>query len=454
MDHAALAVVGSADTSGMPLTEDDVDRAVNRRLIDLLPSILLALDTPTTFDEVAVAAQALATSEFAIDVNSAKRIIGNMHQPDTSAPPATDTASLDWFTYTDVANWYYRAFTSTALQNTPDANGKLHFADRRERAVAGTREDWGSADFTRTDAYFDGTAWSVCPTSFENTATPRDAQGRSESLYCNAYQSTSVRAARDISGLRMADIVAEIRAYPLFSTQGTYSSWGPDPAQTGNALFPAGSALYYQTTTQRVTPDAYNPLAGGGVRLYTPEIVAGNASACATVTSTNFDSLRHDAPSLEEMLKGFIGQPCVFTADSTTGPRNEWWGNSTISIGTVTGPANPNAYYQSSRSVRAAFTGGNTVRYYNCELRASDGSPRNCDPIGEPGSYTTQAVGDARVLRFNNLPPVPAATLTYNRIFVERGANVYFGYRDKPRTNNSVRPNLEAANALFAQLGV
>jgi hypothetical protein len=57
------------------------------------------------------------------------------------------------------------------------------------------------------------------------------------------------------------------------------------------------------------------------------------------------------------------------------------------------------------------------------------------------------------VLTLNN-PPAQAAPLNYNRVFVERGGAVYFGYQNKLLVSNSARLNTTAANALFAQLGI
>ena len=82
----------------------------------------------------------------------------------------------------------------------------------------------------------------------------------------------------------------------------------------------------------------------------------------------------------------------------------------------------PTSLYQSNRVIRAAFSAGNIVTYLNCALRIPEGSSRNCDPAG-PGTYSIETVGDARVLRFANVPAA-ATTLTYNRLFVERGGKV------------------------------
>jgi hypothetical protein len=57
------------------------------------------------------------------------------------------------------------------------------------------------------------------------------------------------------------------------------------------------------------------------------------------------------------------------------------------------------------------------------------------------------------VLTFNN-PPALAADLTCNRVFVERGGKVYFGYQNKLIPSKQIRLNLPATNAIFAKASV
>lgn len=467
---AAATDTATLDTSGATITKADVDRSINNRLLDLLPSIVSAANSEAVSsatgsakdDAIKAAAQALVTAELALTVDTLKVIVGATRTPDTSAATPTAGAAMAWFTYTDAANWYFRYFSATAAQNTPDANGRLRFLDNRKRAVAGAVQAWGDPAFPRTDAWFDGTAWSVCPVDFENSSTPRDAQGRSETLYCNAYRGTNVRSVRDISGLRMADIAAEIRAYPLASTQGQYPQWGPAPALLGAAAFPPNSKLQYQVGTQLLNPDGYNTAATNTVKTYPADVAAGGTPvydannvaslACGNVTSANSASLLQEVLTLEQLVASFPGKPCVFGANASTGPRNEWWSSSTFNIGTVAGPAPLTSLYQSNRVIRAAFGTGSAVTYWNCALRASDGSSRNCDAAGT-GTYSIETVGDARVMRFANVPAA-ATTLTYNRLFVERGGKVYYGYRDKLRVDHAVRLNTEAMDALLGQLNL
>lgn len=468
---AALArVVVAAKQQAMPTlaggtaTAAEVERSVERRLLDLLPELATAASTVVAAaggaaQQAAVtgAAQGLVRDELALSADAVSRLAAATRtasvEPSASAPTAA--ASLAWFSFTDGANWFMRYFTSTATQNTPDANGLRRFVDHRQRAVAGAVQVWGaSSAYTRTDAWFNGTAWIVCPTDFENLATPRDARGRSESRYCGTHRSVSTSLERDIAGQRMADIVAEIRAYPLASTQGNFAQWGPRPELLGTATFPAGSKLAYQVTTPLANPDGYSPLASNIVRAFSAEIAAGGVAtpACNSVTSANAGSLQSEVATLEQLVAGFPGKPCTYTSNATTGPRHEWWGNGTLSIGTVAGGTPVTSYYRSDRGLRVAFGPGNQAVFLNCALRATDASPRNCDVAGT-GSWRIDTVGDARVLRLAGVP-ADAAPLTYHRLFVERGGKVYWGYRDKLRVDNTLRLNGPAMDALLQPLGL
>ena len=471
---ALASAIGKADIGGGTISSTDVDRAVNARLVALLPSLVDAstgsavsgASTPAAKEAALnAAATSLVNTELALTVDSLAVVVGTAKAPEpagTAAPAAG--ATLAWLTFTDANNWYYRYFASTAAQNTPDAAGRLRYTDNRKRNVAGTVEVWGaSPNWTRTDAYFAGGAWAVCPTDFENESTPRNAAGQSESFYCNnAYYSKSVRSSIDITGKTMADVVSSIRAYPLPSTQGSYPSWGPAPSLLGTAVFPADAKLLYQTSTQLSTPDAYNTLASNAVRSYSADITAGGTPtydangvaslACGNVTAANSAALTFEVGTLEQLAAGNPGHPCNFTPNASTGPRHEWWSNSTISIGQVAIPAPALAFYRAARNIRVAFGAGSSVTYYGCAVRNSDGSTRNCDAIGS-GSYSIETVGDGRVMRFAGVP-AEAAALTYNRIFVERGGKVYYGYRDKLRVDNAVRLNAQGMDALFGQLNL
>ena len=464
--------VGKEDANKVPVTALDVDRAVNGRLLDLLPSIVSASTADAVAnatgsardDALKAAAQSLVANELALSAATLPLLVGNAKKPDASPAVAGAGANLAWFTYASPTSWYFRYFAATAAQNVADAKGLTHFTDNRKRAVAAGVQVWGETPaYTRTDLYFDGSAWFACPTSFENTSTVRDAQGRAESLYCGAYQGKSVRAVRDVAGLSIAAVVKEIRAYPLTSTQGAYPEWGPNPALLNvGATFPANSKLFYQTSTPLANPDAYSTLDSGLAKVFVAEVAAGGAPtfdangvaslACGKVTNTNFADFQVVPATLEALVAANPGKPCVFGPNANAGARNDWWSASTLNIGIVAGPVPANSYYQSNRVIRAGFGSGNAVAFYNCALRASDGSSRNCDPAGA-GTWRIDTVGDARVMRLTGVPAA-ATSLTYNRQFVERGGKVFYGFRDKLRIDNAVRLNAEGMDALLAQLSL
>lgn len=463
--------VGTQDSSGATITAAELDGAVNRRLLELLPTL-----ATVTGDALAVAAgtarnaallssaHAVASQDIALTEDNVGWVIGFARQPD--APPSSPAAGglLDWFTYTDAGNWTFRVFTTTVEQATPDANGLLHFSELRRRAVNGNVQTFGDAGFDRTDVYFNGTSWFNCPADFNHAQTARNADGVNESRYCGAFRNRIRRSGPiDIGGRSMPEVLAQIRSYPLLSTQGPFANWGPDPTTPAlaGAVFPAGSNLYQQTSTQLANPDSYGTLDNQRVRVFSAEVAAGGTPvyvngvpslACGSVTAANAATHQSLAQTLEQMVARNTGTPCIFTPNANTGPRHEWWSNSTIGLGRYEGPAPAYPFYQADRSVRVAFGANNTVTYLDCPLAAVGDAPRNCDTVGT-GTYTIETLGDARVMRFHNLPAA-ARDFNYYRSFVERGGQVYFGYRTKLAVDNTLRLNLTATDALLAELGL
>ena len=185
--------IGKEDPNRVLVTALDVDRAVNSRLLDLLPSLVAAGTADAVAnatgsareDALKAAAQGLIANDLALSAATLPLIVGNSKKPDAAPAVAGAGANLAWFTYTSPTSWYFRYFASTAAQNVADAKGLTRYTDNRKRGVAAGVQVWGDTPaYTRTDLYFDGSAWFACPTGFENTVTMRDAQGRSESLYC------------------------------------------------------------------------------------------------------------------------------------------------------------------------------------------------------------------------------------------------------------------------------
>ena len=110
-------------------------------------------------------------------------------------------------------------------------------------------------------------------------------------------------------------------------------------------------------------------------------------------------------------------------------------------------------YSATTSSLRVDFTGpGTAVTYYKCLLRVVDSSPGNCDAVGT-GNYAITALGDGRVITFNNTPAL-FAKLSNHRICVERNGGVYSGYQNRSGTARYAQLNLTATNAIFTKLGV
>lgn len=63
-------------------------------------------------------------------------------------------------------------------------------------------------------------------------------------------------------------------------------------------------------------------------------------------------------------------------------------------------------------------------------------------------------LGDARIMTFTG-EPADTAALSYDRVFVERGGVVYFGYQLRPGgTTYQIRLTNVATSALFTTLGI
>ncbi|MDQ2734139.1 MAG: hypothetical protein M3Y55_03920, partial [Pseudomonadota bacterium] len=493
---ALSGAIGASDGSGSTISKADLDKAVADAVAAVLSQLVTAAGNATVQDAcaasaigsaactVAVTAAAdalvaqtnLNTATLPVLVGVSKQLAGAAADP--SAAPAQG-ASLDYALFGDADNWSYRIFVSSIAENTPDANGLTHFRDVRRQTVGGALTEWtfNSDPDRKDDAHWNGTAWVNCPFGFENTQTVRDAAGRNTVNYCDNYQlSNGRRIDVDISGKPMSDIVATLRSFP--SSANAYSLWGTAPAgftgtstfDVGIGTFPPNSKLRYQTTTPSATAIGYDVRDSNAIFVYSAAVAAGGdsrtdaSSACNSSETAGNPAI--NAGTLETLIDRIKGTPCLynagsFTVGSTTftNPHDPsaWWGNSTLSIGVVGSVSigsTPTAYFTGNSNIRVAFTGSgvNPVTYFACQQRFVNGSSRECMAIGT-GSYSIATLGDGRALTLSN-PPAQAATLTYNRVFVERGGKVYYGYRSKLIPSQQIRLNLEAANAVFAKAGV
>jgi hypothetical protein len=176
------------------------------------------------------------------------------------------------------------------------------------------------------------------------------------------------------------------------------------------------------------------------------------------------------ATTLASLIAQTPGTPCVFGAftgtgaggvalSSGTGTHSNWsW--TTLNIGTIgsaptVATANLAAsYFTSNTYIRVGFPvgSGQVANYYSCKQNYAGGS-ENCTQIGA-GTYTTTTVSDANVLSLQGVPEQPTSGLTYNRVFVERGGQIFYGYKNKLSNSQAARLNLTATNFVFGLLGI
>ena len=485
------ATLGSSAIDGAVIKQADLDKVIQNKLLEILPNLLTALADPSV--------QAAATPELKLAAFLAKALvasastglttgsvatlvaINNQTAPSstggstTAAATPTTSASLRTLTFENAANWFSHVFTATAAQNTPDASGNTKYVDRRNSSSNSAIASWntGSSPARQSDLHFNGSAWVNCGLNQESISSVRDALGNSTYNSCdNAETGKSNRATFPIAGTTMLNVLTDIR------TAGyTNLSIGDNSATTlasalGSTPFPLGSSLSYQASTVLAAAPAYYPGTNNIVQQSNAAVAAGRTTpdvfaACAATVLPPATA----ASKLEDLVAVNTGTPCInnpgtvlvttsfgpptVTGTVSSGARNDDWGSTSLSIGTVGTAAVggiQTSYYTTNRLLRIAFGAGNSAKYLSCQQRSTDGSARNCDQIGT-GTYTITAQGDARILTLSS-PPLLASGLNFQRVFVERGGKVYFGYQNKTGTFNSARLNLTATNALFTQLGL
>lgn len=459
------ATADAKGTDGQALTQAQIDAAINARLLQMLPSVILAvLDSPTLSGGTAtqaekeaaiLAAAGQVAAEAGLTKDNVGLVVAIAAQPsvaDSTSEAATDTLSLRWFQFTDLNNFMYRVFTATAAQNTPDANGKRHFTEYRERKIAGVQSEWGDGlnNWIRPQIYWTGTEWFDCPTNFVHEATLFNAAGESESLYCSSQKTRAKRYVRDISGLKIIDVVKEIRAYPLLDSVGNnFAAWGPDPAQAavqsalGTTVFPAGSNLIYQTSTDLANPEYYD------------RTKAGRATIPLASDPMNPDTTTWRTATLAEFTAWNTGD-LVGTVTEVHG------NNSRVLLNRDYVKADGSAAYK--RYMVGFDSAALKARFYECEgdMAARAATPPTSRTLFIDGKSTCKAIldttyaitarGDGKVLRFAS-QPTQLGNVT-NRMFVERNSIAYVGGQDKLQVSNQQRLNLQAAEALAASLGL
>lgn len=479
--RAELAgLAGQRDLSGHAITAADIDAEVQAQLPALLPAIAATAAEGSIAQSSGALQQALLRAAVPALVAQggltveAMRFAGTQRrlaEPPPADPPAAG-ATLTSLRMSGTHDYFMRALVSSAADNVADANGFTRYYEQRwqgsPNAIDGhaVTTSWSVANSADRagDLHWNGSAWVVCALNQRFSSRLRDAQGRSEYDYCGGLEKgTSIRRWASIAGESMLTTWNT----RLRNVAGS-GNWSLDSSdRLGTATMPAGSWLIYQSNTIVDTAPAYDPRSSNQVMLFNAAVAAGGDArqnpALACNDPAQYDSAaRVAAGTLEDLVGRLQGKPCTYAqggvAPNQSLSPNEWWSNSTVSLGDLTGfntlPANTGNYYNTTAALQVAFTAGsNATRYYRCYRRASDGSVRNCSLLGL-GSWRIETLGDARVMRFNT-PPALATRLGNERVFVERGGKVFFGFRSwVGQTTLSTRLNLTAANALTEQLGL
>lgn len=485
---AALAVKrGTAAIDGSTISQADLDRAMQKKMLEQLPAVVTAsigaavqaAATPAANEAAILAAASTLAASSALNATSVATLVAINNQglvplttPFTPDAPVADY-SLASLNFTNASNWFVRVFGASLAQATPDASGATKFVDKRLRSNTNAVANWtyGIDPARQADLHWNGNAWVGCALNYENSGTARDVQGKSPSNYCDGLSvSKSSRARFDISGKTMASVYSDIRV------AGYTNLTVANAAALGTATFPADSKLSYQSTTLLSEAIAYYPassLTAGQTNIPSqnvPAIAAGGVAStqpagegCNTVQP---DPNGFNATTLEGLIAVKKGTPCNFGPSGSftyqgqtyTAPTNDIWSFSTVNIALVgTAPVNSGTapgFYTGNIRYRFAFKGAaaNAITYYACQQRFIDGATRACVEIGT-GTYAIATLGDARVMTFTNLPAQLAA-VTFNPVLVERNGLVYSGYQNKLVASVTARLNAPAGNALLTQLGL
>lgn len=377
--------------------------------------------------------------------------------------------ALDFVNPGDANNWFYRVLLTSTAGAVPDGNGLTTATDVRVRNTNGTpiTTSWTNDPGRQGDLHWNGSAWVGCSVGDPVKSTLRDAGGMNRSDSCDKLNVNALRQVRqDISGLSMQAVVDRL-AVPRPGYGAPLAGFGTAAGALGSAVFPAGSQLLHRWATDVSLAITYDVRSANEVTIASAATAAGGDArggampACAVPANQAFSPV----DSLDTLVARVRGTPCVFDQGSQTvggnvlasRTPNEWFGQSTLTIGTlgtaVVGATPQTTYYSSNELIRVAFGDGGTALYYSCLQRWSDGSPRNCTAIGN-GSYTITPLGDGRVLMLEGVPG-HAARISYERVFVERGGKVYYGSRGRTAANAyNPRLNGVAGNALLTQWAI
>jgi trimeric autotransporter adhesin len=211
----------------------------------------------------------------------------------------------------------------------------------------------------------------------------------------------------------------------------------------GSTVFPAGSKLVYQTSTDLANPEYYDRT---------------NAGRATIPPASDPMSL-----SMSTWRTATLAEFTAWNTGDLTGAVTEVHGNnSRVLLNRDYVKADGSAAYK--RYLVGFDSAALKARFYECEgdmaARAAN-PPRNATLFVDGKStcrgildttYTITARGYGKVLRFAS-EPTQLGNMSY-RLFVERNNVTYTGGQDKLQVSNQQRLNLQAGEALGTALGL
>ena len=336
--------------------------------------------------------------------------------------------SLRRFNYTDANNYSVQLFTGDS--SVTDAKGEFVAHEWRKTVSEGA-----DVPFNRNRAYWTGNAWQVCNLRWEvSRTTNQTATTPQKGTFCDGSRSEARIVNEDISGQRMADVVARIRAYPLPDAEGLPVNWGPDPALLGDAVFPQGSELNTRSQVNEI----------------------GNTESYGLLDKVVFrygdGSFRH-LPDFDTdtggQMAGNIVDPAAVVGDNNAVFLDEY---------PVPPPADTTLRAAARYLVAFGPDANNVtpVRFYKCNVVAASGSSRDCVAAGDGTiGVGSEIKGGKRLARFATGYPVELLTKTNRqRFFIESDGTVFRGTTDLQRTIHNQRLNGTAWAALRGRLGI
>lgn len=145
--EAVKAAVGTQDISGATITQLQLNKAVSKRLREIVAKLAEAAKNSAVANAVDAAAQETALAKQATTLLGTDGLttatVATQVAIDNqlAAPVVADTPaagfSLANLSVTDAANWYVRVMSASQAQNTPDAAGNVKYVERRFLSTGG-----------------------------------------------------------------------------------------------------------------------------------------------------------------------------------------------------------------------------------------------------------------------------------------------------------------------------